>query len=119
MTGIELLEAHPKAAVVVKQWFLEQLLNGLKDENLPEDFKKYVKEQDINNDKIGKLIELSPRALYDVFDDHKVIIDITYFQGPKFWFSINCDVDDAKYNTRRECEKGAIEEAFKLLNEKL
>jgi hypothetical protein len=119
MTGIELLDTYSKAAVVVKQWFLEQMLEGLKDENLPEDFKKYVREQDITNDKIGKLIDASPRALYDVFDDHKIIIDITYFQGPKFWFSINCNVDDAKFDTRKDCEKAAIEQAFKLLNEKL
>ena len=119
MTGIELLETYPKAGQVIKQWFLEQMINSLSDKNLPEDFKNYVKEQDIDNDKIGKLIELSPRALYDVFDDHKIIIDITYFQGPTFWFSINCAVDDGKFNTRKECEKAAIKKAFELLNEKL
>lgn len=119
MTGIELLTTYPKAGQVIKQWFLEQMLDGLNDKDLPEDFKTYVREQDINNDKIGKLIELSPRALYDVFDDHKVIIDITYFQGPTFWFSINCSVDDTKFETRKECERAAIQQAFKILNEKL
>jgi hypothetical protein len=119
MTGLELLEAYPKAGQVIKQWFLERMLEGLKDDNLPEDFKKFVREQDITNDTVGKLIGASPRNLFDVFDDHKVIIDITYFQGPKFWFSINCNVDDAKFETRKDCEKAAIEQAFKLLNEKL
>jgi len=119
MDGIQLLENYPKAGQVIKQWFLEKMLEGLKDDNLPEDFKKYVREQDITNDTVGKLIDASPRNLFDVFDDHKVIIDITYFQGPKFWFSINCDVDDAKFDHRKDCEKAAIEQAFKLLNEKL
>ena len=119
MKGIELLETYPKAAQVIKQWFLEQMLEGLKDENLPEDFKKHVREQDIDNEKVGKLIDFSPRGLYDVFDNHKIIIDITYFQGPKFWFSINCAVDEGKFDHRKDCEKAAIQQAFKLLNEKL
>jgi hypothetical protein len=35
MTGLELLEAYPKAGQVIKQWFLEQMLEGLKDKDLP------------------------------------------------------------------------------------
>jgi len=119
MDGIQLLENYPKAGQVIKQWFLEKMLDGLNNDSIPEDFKNYVRQQDINNDKIGKLIDASPRALYDVFDDHKLIIDITYFQGPKFWFSINCAVDEGKFDHRRDCERAAIEQAFKLLNEKL
>jgi hypothetical protein len=119
MDGIQLLENYPKAGQVIKQWFLEKMLDGLNNDSIPEDFKNYVRQQDINNDKIGKLIDASPRALFDVFDDHKLIIDITYFQGPKFWFSINCAVDEGKFDHRRDCERAAIEQAFKLLNEKL
>jgi hypothetical protein len=118
MDGIELLNNHSKAAVVVKQWFLERLLEGLKDDNLPEDFKKYVREQDIDNDKIGKLIDASPRALFDVFDDHKVYIDISCLND-KFLWGINDDMNNDVYKTRKDADRAAIIEAFKLLNEKL
>ena len=118
MTGTELLETYPKAAVVVKQWFLDKMLEGLRDENLPEDFKKYVREQDITNDKVGKLIDASPRALYDVFDDHKLYINIDMTAGQWRW-EVGSSIENATCSSRKEAEKAAIEQAFKLLNEKL
>ena len=53
MKGIELLKEHSKAAIVMKQWFLEKMLEGLNDESLPDDFKVYVREQGID-DEIGR-----------------------------------------------------------------
>jgi hypothetical protein len=118
MTGLELLTTYPKTGGVVKQWFLEKMLEGLKDENLPEDFKKYVREHDIDDDKIGKLIDSSPRALFDVFDDHKVYIDISCLND-KFLWGINDDMNNDVYKTRKDADRAAIIEAFKLINEKL
>jgi hypothetical protein len=117
MTGLELLEAYPKAGQVVRQWFLEQMLEGLKDKNLPEDFKKFVREQDIDNDKIGKLIDASPRALFDVFDNHKLYVNIRMSTGVWVW-EVNSHIV-SNTSSRKEAERLAIEEAFKLLNEKL
>ena len=34
----QLLEDHPKTAIVIKQWFLNKMLESIKDENVPEDF---------------------------------------------------------------------------------
>ena len=44
MNGLELLKEHPKSSIVVKQWYLDLLLESMKDDNLPEDFKKYARE---------------------------------------------------------------------------
>jgi len=119
MKGTELLETYPKAAQVVKQWFLEQMLEGLKDDNLPEDFKKYVREQGIDNDKVGKLIDLSPRGLYDVFDSHKIYIGTVVDELNGFWWTINDKKSTVGYQHRKNCDNAVIQEVFKLLNDKL
>mgnify|MGYP006268620273 CR=1 FL=1 len=119
MVGIELLNDHPKAAVVIKQWFLEKMLEGLKDENLPEDFKNYVRQQDITNDKIGALIDANPRALFDVFDSHKIFIGTIVDELNGFWWTIGSDKSKVGYEFRVNCEKSAIELATSILNEKL
>lgn len=129
MNGIELLEKYSKAATVIKQWFLEKMLESLKDETLPETFKEYARQQEIDNDKIGKLIDGNPRTLFDVFDENGIIIYFMIFSSPegvKFSGAIHIGHDEVKpnpigkqCNTRKEAELFAIEVAFKLLNEKL
>lgn len=118
MNGLQLLDEHPKAAIVVKQWYLEKMLESLKDESLPEDFKEHVRQQGIDNETIAKMIDGMPRTLFDVFDGQKVIIQINTF--PSFSYSINeGDVISGSWETRKEAETAAIKEAFKLLNDKL
>jgi hypothetical protein len=120
MTGLQLLDEYPKAALVVKQWYLEKMLESLNDDNLPEDFKDYVREQSIENPQIGAIIDTSSRTLLDVFDGHKVYIQISVWEGPKFSWFIRDEPSDAKmYDGRKDAEKEAIEYGFKILNEKL
>lgn len=104
---------------MIKQWFLGKLLDSLKDNSVPDDFKEYVRAQDLEEEKIAKIIDAGPRMLFDVFDEHKVYIQITYYDGPKFWCSINGVESGNKYDTRIEAEKEAVEGAFQMLNDKL
>jgi hypothetical protein len=115
---LELLENHPKTATVVKQWLLDKMLESLKDESLPEDFKQHVREQGMENDKVAKILTGSPRALFDVFDNHKVYIDISCLND-KFLWGINNDMNNSVYEIRKEADFAAIVEAFKLLEAKL
>ena len=115
---LELLENHPKTATVVKQWLLDKMLESLKDESLPEDFKQHVREQGMENDKVAKILTGSPRSLFDVFDDHKVYIDISCLND-KFLWGINNEMNNNVYETRKDADEAAIVEAFKLLEEKL
>ena len=95
------------------------MLDSIDDSSVPEDFKSFVKAQDLQNDNVAKIIDGSPRILFDVFDQHKVYIQITYYDGPKFWCSINGVENGNKYDTRLEAEIEAIEGAFQMLNDKL
>lgn len=119
MKVLEMLETYPKSAIVVKQWFLEKMLESLNDDSLPEDFKEHVRSMGIDNDKVAGMVEHSPRALFDVFDEHKIFIQINV-NTPYFSYSINGgDVISGSWDLRKDAERSAVQQAFNLLNEKL
>lgn len=119
MSGKELLENHPKSALVVKQHFLKVMLDSLNDESLPEDFKDAVRQAGIDNDKIGRIIDASPRALYDVFDGHKLYAETIVDAYGGFWWKIGETQSTIGYEYRVNCDVAAISELFKLLEAKL
>lgn len=119
----QLLQDHPKTATVVKQWLLEKLLEGLKDANIPEDFKEFTRKQGIDNEKVAGILEGSPRGLFDVFDNHKLYVE-TLHETTGFWWKIKDNENFLRLAsipvpTRIESDSEAIVEAFKLLEEKL
>lgn len=126
MQAQELLETYDKAAVVIKQFYLQHMLESLNDENLPENFKDFVKEQGIDNDTVAVMITASPRTFFDVFDNHKIYIEILVDltkDDALFSYVIDGDmmgnVEGILYNSRIEAERVAVEQAFKILNDKL
>ena len=122
MNGKTLLETYPKAADVVKQHFTNKLLESLNNADLPDDFKEFAKQQEIDNDKIGELIDSQPRGLFDVFDENQVYIEITVVVGQNIFFiyHVNGVVNNnPPYHNRKEAEISAIETAFQVLNDKL
>jgi hypothetical protein len=124
MNTLELLNTYPKAATVVKQWFLDKMLESLKDDTLPEDFKEYVRQQGIDSNKIAKIVGDNPRSLFDVFDNNKIYIKIDIFvskdESAKFNWSVNTiGGESAFYSSRRDAEKDAVTKAFEMLNNKL
>jgi len=114
LTGLELLEKYPLTAKIVKDWFMKSMLESFKDESVPEEFKQFLLEQGIENDKVGKLIDVNVRVLFDVFDNNEIYISV--FHTPNtFMVSINQNDLGVKYNTRKEAEHAAIEKAFGIL----
>jgi hypothetical protein len=118
MTGLELLEKYPLTKKIVKDWFMESMLESFKDESVPEEFKQFMLDQGIEDDKVGKLIDVNVRILFDVFDENEIYISV--FHTPNtFMVSINQNDLGVKYNTRKEAEHAAIEKAFDILEAKL
>ena len=116
MEATKLLENYPKAAVVVKQWYLEKMLESLNNDALPEDFKEHVRKEGVDDDKIATIIDAGPRALFDVFDENHIYIQINV-NAPYFSYSINDeDAVIGSWESRKEAERAAIEQAFELLN---
>lgn len=119
MSGLELLKNHPKSAIVMKQWYLDKMLEGLNDDSIPDDFKELVRQKGIDDDVVAKTIDASPRALLDIFDEHKIYISTVIDDYNGFWWKIGEQKSTIGYEFRKNCDSAAITEAFKLLESKL
>jgi hypothetical protein len=119
MKGLELLEKHPLAANVVRDWFMNQMLESFKDETVPEGFKQYMLEQGIDNDKVGTLIDVNPRNLLDVFDENNIIIETSLYPNGEFTIKIGNEATTNSWKTRKEAELFAVEAAFEILEKQL
>ena len=133
MEALKLLEKYPLSTEVVREWFINKMVESVKgDDTVPEDFKNYMLEQGIPNDKLCIFIDSSPRSLFDVFDENELYIHIVPINCviephvPKMKFLIGIDkltgLDDTPstpYSTRKEAELFAIETAFEILEQQL
>jgi hypothetical protein len=126
MKGLELLEAYPKAAKVINEFYRSKMMNSMETDDVPDEFKEMLKEQEFDNQYIATFIDSSPRFLFDVFDSNgvyiEILVDLTK-DDALFSYVIDGDmmgnVEGILYNSRIEAEKVAIEKAFQLLNDKL
>lgn len=118
MTTLELLKDYAETTRLIKDWYMSKMLESFKDESVPEDFKEMMRATPIDDDKISKMIDGSPRLLFDFFDENEIIIE-TVHNGGKWWYSIDGASTPNFFSSRKEAEKYAIEEAFQLLNDKI
>lgn len=114
----ELLDLYPISTEVVRDWFMEKMAESFKNQELPKDFKDFMREQGIPNDKLIKLIDVNPRVLFDVFDENGVIINVLYADG-RFTWDVNTVKSLDSYSSRRVAESAAVQRAFQILNDKL
>lgn len=119
MTGLELLEKHPYTAEVVKAWFVEKMIESLKTEDVPDDFKNFMREQGVEYDKLAVMIDANPRMLLDVFDDNDVVIETSLYPNGEFTIKIGNQATTNSWKTRKEAELFAIDAAFEMLEDKL
>ena len=123
MKAIELLQKNPESSKLICKYYLEIMLESLKDDNLPEDFKDHVREQGIDNDNISAIIDGNPRNLFDFFDSHNIYISINSFSNGSFSYSIVSDIGTSGtsevYKTRKEADRNAVEIAINQLESSL
>lgn len=122
MKAIELLEKNPKSAKLICSYYLEIMIESLKDEGLPEDFKESIREKGIDNEKIAAIMDGNPRNLFDFFDDQSLFINIMTEKGKTFSYNIIDHVSVGSTlmaKTRKEAEKEAIITAIGMLEIRL
>ena len=119
MKGLELLEKYPASAGLVRAWFLNQMIESFKDETVPDGFKDFMREQGVENDKVGTLIDVNPRMLLDVFDENNIIIETSLYPNGEFTIKIGNEATTKSWKTRKEAELFAIDAAFDILEAKL
>ena len=83
--------------------------------SLPEDFKEYVRAQGVDNDKIAKILEASPRNLFDVFDNYGFYAEILYSEGGFHYTILNENICIMQMLDHFPLEKNADDSCCKLL----
>jgi hypothetical protein len=128
MTGLDLLETYPRAAEEIAEFYRSKMIESLNTQDVPDEFKEMIKDQEFDNQYIATFIDANPRILFDVFDSNAVYIEILmdYTEpDPTFTFTytvIDGDIvysNSTQHNNRIEAERAAIEQAFQILNDKL
>jgi hypothetical protein len=119
MNALELLEKHPRAGSVIRNWLLWRMVEALESESIDEEFKQYMRDQGIENDKIAPMIDANPRMLLDVFDEYKVFIEILLYPDETFTCKIGNQATTNSWKTRKEAEIFAVEAAFEILEKQL
>jgi len=119
MTGLELLEKYPLSATLIREWFLEKMLDSLNTASISDEFKDMMRASGIENDKIATLIDVNPRMLLDVFDDNRIIIETFLYPDDTFTIKIGSQATTQSWTTRKEAELFAIDAAFEILENQL
>lgn len=124
MKGLELLDQNPKIAKLIANYYLDVMIESLNNESLPEDFKEFIREQGMDNEKIAAIIDGNPRNLFEFFDEQEIYINVTRYKASDGnVYSIldnNSTVKSSKvFNTRKEADLEGVTLAIKLLEEKL
>jgi hypothetical protein len=126
MKAVELLETYPRAAEVINEFYHTKMIESLNTEDVPQEYKDLLKEQEFDNEYVAKFIDANPRILFDVFDSNgvyiEILVDLTK-DDALFSYVLDGDmmsnVEGILYNSRIEAEKVAVQKAFQLLNDKL
>lgn len=117
----ELINAYPKATEVIKGFYLEKLLNSMKNnDGIPEDFKMFARQKGIDDQNLTTMMESAPRQMFDVFDAYELYVEIGVVDGEGgFRWRINGSDWSSTYNLRFEAEVVATSKAYELLEKKL
>lgn len=120
MNSLKLLKQYPLSSNVIKEWFFNKLVESIKyDDTVPEEFKEYMLNQGIDEDKLSIFIDSNPRGLFDLFDENNIVIETFLYPNNEFTIKIGKQATTNSWKKRTEAEEFAIEVAFELLENQL
>ena len=120
MNALELLQENPDAAKIIKEYYVNLMLNTLDESSLPENFKDFLIEQGLDDDKVAQMMEANARNVYDVLDENGFVISMNWDMAfNKFSYHINDGQYNKHYDTRKEAENAAVAVAIHRLQNKL
>lgn len=117
---IEILKQHPKAAQVMKDYYIDLMIESSQD--LPDHFREFLEERGLEMSNIADMMAAAPRNLFDVFDEHGIFINISTTNNGK---SYQCDVsrdlqgESQGANSRKEADLKGVILAIGMLENKL
>jgi hypothetical protein len=124
---IEVLKKYPKAAEVLRQYYFDKFMEALKESDIPDDYKEYLKKEGVDDQKVAEAYESAPRMLFDVFDKYAIYIYVGVTIYPEqqttfFYQIIYADVAETEmhtFHTRIEADREAVTEALSILEQQL
>lgn len=118
---LELLKTYNNTTTLIREWYLNKMIESFKDKDVPEDFKEMMRAVPIDNDKISKMVDGAPRLLFDFFDENEVFIQINVNNfGKVYSYSINeGESMSGGWTCRKDAEYASIERAFEILENKI
>lgn len=128
MKAETLLTSYPKTTEILRKWFTEKMVKSMTGDSASEEAMQALREQGVPDIWLIATIEGSPRTLFDVFDEHYIYIYMVIQPGnemmsPLFTYGVLprdlTPLDHKWYETRKEAEYSAVEDAFKILEERL
>lgn len=120
MTGKEIVEKFPLSTEVIREWALKKMVDSFTGHIETEDFEKFLLEKGIHLSQIIDIIDTNPRILFDIFDEHKIYINIIKINDCFEFNIVDCvQVEIVEFETRKEAELKAIILAFSILEEDL
>jgi hypothetical protein len=121
MKGLEILEKYKLCAKELGTYYTKKLITSIEDhkDDLPEDFKEFLVQQGIDNDKIASFIDANPHALFYMFDEQNMIIEIFHDQEKGFSYKFEGIVSSTYWKTRKEAEMNSLLVCFDLLESML
>lgn len=120
----EILENNPKCTELIRNYYRTTFLNNFKSHLEPDEIQEYFTKMNLGIDELATLVESNPIYLVYMFDEHKFNIFFSYMiqnNETEFFYTYkDIDTNPVKlFKTRKECEKEAIIQAIKLLEEGL
>lgn len=124
MTSKEILDANPKAASLIHDYYLNKLLDSLEDDNLPPEFKEFAREKGLPIENIVAMLEANPRQMLDFFDEQEIHINVTRYKASDGNIYSTLDSNSTVksshvFNTRKEADLEGVTLAIQMLEEKL
>ena len=113
------MEQHPKVAAIIKAYYLDKLLNSLSAGVITDEYKEFVIARGVPLESLLAIIDNVPRDLFDVLDSQKVYIETSVDTDGVFWWKIGETQSVIGWEKRKDAEREAVEQAFKILEEKL
>lgn len=121
MKGKELLDANPKAASLIHDFYLNAMLTALDDQSLPDNFKEFTREKGLPIENIVAMMNTNPRQLFDVFDEQDIYISVYIKNSKLYHYDVlhNEKTISSTADTRKQADQEAVETAVVMLEKKL
>ena len=103
----ELLAKNPNVTEALHKWMFDKLTESFKDFDKDEAFKDYILAKGVSDNQVHSVVELNPRACFDLLDSHDIIV--TVMHKADGWTNNYYPSEDNKiYDSRITCEKAGL-----------